>query len=63
MLNDVAILGVYLPALLVAVVAAVPPFLACRWLLGRAGLLSRVAYLPLFELSVFVMVLGAVAYL
>ena len=63
MIGEIAIGGVYLPAMLVLGAAA----LALTWTLSRlftlTGVYRLVAYRPLVDLCVFVLLLGLLAFL
>ena len=58
MIKEAAFAGVYFSPFVPHLLLAVPVFWLCRRLLGRLGLLSRVWYLPLFELALFVVILA-----
>lgn len=63
MIGEVSIDGLYLPPLLLLALAAL---VVCRILnlaLGRTGFYRRVWHPALFDFSLFVIVLGALAYL
>jgi hypothetical protein len=62
MLQEINVFGVCLSPFIGHLLMAVAPFLICRWLLGRFGLLSQVWHPALFELSLFVSILSLVAY-
>lgn len=62
MFKEANFAGVYFSSFILQLLVAAVPFFACRWLLARLGLLSRLWHLGLFELSLFVLVLGAVVY-
>ncbi|MDE2405665.1 MAG: DUF1656 domain-containing protein [Sphingomonadales bacterium] len=58
MTGEVAVAGVYLPALLVlAVLAVVLAWLASR-LLALAGAYRLIAYRPLFDVALTILILG-----
>ena len=54
--------GFYLPAILLWLAAALLPYLAVRWGLRRAGFYRLVWHPPLFDLALFVMLLGALMF-
>ncbi|KFC71485.1 DUF1656 domain-containing protein [Massilia varians] len=63
MIGEVSIYGLYLPPLLLLALAAL---VVCRILnlaLARTGFYRRVWHPALFDFSLFVIVLGALAYL
>jgi len=62
MLQEINIFGVCLSPFTGHLLMAVAPFFACRWLLARFGLLSRLWHPALFELALFVSILSIVAY-
>jgi hypothetical protein len=62
MVKEINIYGVCLSPFIGHLLAAIAPFYLCRWLLARAGLMSRLWHPPLFELSLFVSILTLVAY-
>jgi len=53
-------LGFYLPPLVIWALLALLPFLALRWLIGRLGFYRLVWHRPLFDASLYVIMLGAV---
>lgn len=62
MFKEAQFAGVYFAPFLLQLLIAAVPFFVCRWLLARLGILSRLWHLGLFELSLFVVILGAVVY-
>lgn len=60
--QELDILGVCVPPFVGHLVAALLLFLGCRWLLARSGLLARLWQPALVELSLFVVLLSAMAY-
>lgn len=62
MVQEINIFGVCLSPFVGHLLFAIVPFFACRWLLGRFGLLSRFWHPALFELALFVSILSIVAY-
>jgi hypothetical protein len=62
MTQEINIFGVCLSPFIGHLLFAVVPFFACRSLLARLGLLSRIWHPALFELSLFVSILAIVAY-
>lgn len=61
MIAEIDIHGVFLPALLVWAALALPVTVLLRALLRRAGAYRLVWHAPLFDLALFVLVLGGVA--
>jgi hypothetical protein len=57
-LSEVNIGGIYVAPIVVHVVAAIPPFLICRWALGHLGVLRKVWHAALFELAVYLTLLS-----
>ncbi len=62
MLREINILGVFISPFAWHLLLALPPFLACRWLLARTGLLFKVWHTGLFELALYVLILSLVVY-
>ena len=62
MLTEIDIFGVCVSPFAPHLLAAAPPFLACRWLLARTGLLAWTWHPALVELSLFILTLAVVAY-
>jgi hypothetical protein len=58
MLSEVNIGGIYVAPIVVYVVAAIPPFLICRWALGHLGVLRNIWHPALFELAVYLTLLS-----
>ena len=56
MLKEVEFAGIYFAPFVLNLLLAAPVFFVCRWLLGRCGVLSRIWYLALFELALFVVI-------
>jgi hypothetical protein len=59
-IGEVDIYGVFVPPLLLMVLAAMPLAAAVRMVLTRVGAYRFVWHRPLFDLSVFVIILYAV---
>jgi uncharacterized protein DUF1656 len=57
--HSVEFLGFYLPPALLWAVAAVIPFAALRWLLERFGLYRFVWHRSLFNLALYVLLVGS----
>jgi hypothetical protein len=57
MLTEIDIGGIYIATFALHLALAVPAFFALRWLLARSHILSRLWYLALCELALFVVVL------
>jgi len=57
MLTEINVGGIYIAPFALHLLIAAPPFFLLRWLLSRLGLLSRVWYLALCELALFILVL------
>jgi hypothetical protein len=62
-LHTVEILGFYLPPLVLWAGGALVPFLVLRWLLGRFGLYRFVWHRSLFNLALYVVLVGGVVFL
>ena len=58
MLSEVDVGGIYVAPIVVYAVAAIPPFLICRWALGHLGVLRNIWHPALFELAVYVTLLS-----
>ena len=58
MFKEVEFAGIYFSPFVLHLLMAATVFFACRWLLGRLGLLSRIWYLALFELALFIVILS-----
>jgi Protein of unknown function (DUF1656) len=56
--HDVELVGFYLSPLLLWAVAALIPFALVRWLLERAGLYRFVWHRSLFNLALYVLLVG-----
>jgi hypothetical protein len=61
--HTVAIFGVYLPALVLWAGASLVPYFGLRWLFDRFGLYRFVWHRPLFNLALYVVLVGGVVYL
>lgn len=57
MLTEINVDGIYIAPFALHLLMAVPPFLVLRWVLSRTGVLSRLWYLALCEVCLFVVVL------
>jgi hypothetical protein len=62
-LHTIEFLGFYLPPLLLWAAAAVIPFLILRWLLERMGFYRFVWRRSLFNLALYVLLVGGTAFL
>jgi hypothetical protein len=62
MIGEISIYGVYVPALLLLALAALAVSRLLNLALARTGLYRLVWHPALFDLSLFVIVLGALAY-
>lgn len=60
--KEAELAGVCFSPFIIELLLAAVVFFACRWLLARLGLLSRLWHLGLFELSLFILILSAVVY-
>lgn len=60
MIAELDLYGVFLPALLVWALLAYPVTLLLRGVLRRLGLYRWIWHAPLFEFSLFVLVLGGI---
>ncbi|MXP65995.1 DUF1656 domain-containing protein [Roseomonas sp. M0104] len=60
MIAELDLYGIFLPALLVWALLAYPVTLLLRWALRRLGLDRWIWHPPLFELALFVLVLGGI---
>jgi hypothetical protein len=58
MLNEVDVAGIYVAPIVVYAVAAIPPFLVCRWALRHLGVLRNIWHPALFELAVYLTLLS-----
>ena len=58
LLSTVDVFGFYVPPLFFWTVAALVPFALLRWAIGRARLYRFVWHRALFDLSMYVIVLG-----
>ena len=63
MIGEVSIYGLYLPPLLLLALAALVVCRILNLVLARTGFYRRVWHPALFDFSLFVIVLGALAYL
>lgn len=61
--HSVEFLGFYLPPLALWAGAALVPFIVCRWLIGRLGLYRFVWHRSLFNLALYVLLVGGAVYL
>ncbi|MCQ4161081.1 DUF1656 domain-containing protein [Roseomonas sp. GC11] len=61
MIAEIDLYGIYLPALLVWAVLALPVVALLRRLLQAAGAYRLVWHAPLFDFALFLLVLGGVA--
>lgn len=59
MLTDLDIYGVYLPGFFAIMLAAYLASVALRFVAGRLGLYAYVWHRALFDLAVYVLILGA----
>lgn len=57
MLTEINMGGLYIAPFSLHLLVAVPPFFLLRWVLSRTGALSRLWYLALCEICLFVVVL------
>jgi hypothetical protein len=55
--------GFYLPPLVLWATASLLPFIVLRWLLVRFGLYRFVWHRPLFNLALYVLLVGGVIFL
>ena len=60
--HTVEFFGFYLPPLVVWAAASLLPFFALRWLLDRFGLYRFIWHRPLFNLALYVLLVGGVAF-
>lgn len=60
--HSVEFLGFYLPPLALTALAAIVIFVLLRWLLGRLGFYRFVWHPPLFNVALYVVLLGAVVF-
>jgi Protein of unknown function (DUF1656) len=60
--QSVEFLGFYLPPLVLCAGGAAVLFLILRWLLARLGLYHFVWHRPLFNLALYVLLLGGVVF-
>ena len=63
MLQEINLFGLCVSPVVVHLALAAPPFLACRWLLARTRLLSRLWHPALFELCLFIIVVTGISQL
>ena len=63
MIGEVSLYGLYLPPLLLLTLAALAVCRALNLVLARTGFYRLVWHPALFDVSLFVIVLGALAYL
>lgn len=61
--HGVELIGFYLPPLALCAAVAIVLFLVLRGLLGRFGLYRFVWHRPLFDLAIYVVLLGSVVFL
>jgi hypothetical protein len=61
--HSVEFLGFYLPPLALCAGGAVVLFVLLRWLLARLGLYHFVWHRPLFNLALYVLLLGGVVFI
>jgi hypothetical protein len=61
--HSVEFLGFYLPPLVLCAGGAIVLFVILRWLLARLGLYRFVWHRPLFNLALYVVLLGGVVFL
>lgn len=61
--HPVEFLGFYLPPQMLWALVALLPFALARWLIGRFGLYRFVWHRPLFNLALYVLMVGAVVLL
>jgi uncharacterized protein DUF1656 len=61
--HTVEFVGFYLPPLMVWAIGALIPFAALRWLLDRAGLYRFVWHRSLFNLALYVLLVGGGVFL
>lgn len=62
-LHTVEFAGFYLPALLLRAAAAIIPFAVIRWLFERMGLYHWLWHRPLFNLALYVLLIGGIVFL
>lgn len=60
MIEEIDIYGVFLPSLLVWMVLAFVLAQAVRWALSRAGAYAHIWHRPLFDIALYVIILGFV---
>jgi protein AaeX len=58
MLSEIDVGGIYVAPIVVYAIAAIPPFLILRWVLGRLGVLRNIWHPALFELAGYVTLLS-----
>jgi len=54
--------GFYLSPLVLWIVLALIPFILVRWVLGRIGAYAYIWHRPLFEVALFVTILGGLIF-
>jgi hypothetical protein len=54
--------GFYLPPLVLWALVVLVPFLVVRWVLGRAGAYAFIWHRPLFDVALFVAMLGGLVF-
>jgi hypothetical protein len=54
--------GFYLPPLVLWALVALVPFLVVRWVLGRTGAYAFIWHRPLFDVALFVAILGGLVF-
>ena len=60
--HTVELVGFYLPPLMLWAAVAIIPFVILRWLLERFGLYRFVWHRPLFNLAVYVLLMGGLVF-
>jgi Protein of unknown function (DUF1656) len=60
--HTVEFVGFYLPPLMLWAAGAIIPFVIVRWLLERFGLYRFVWHRPLFNLAVYVLLMGGLVF-
>ncbi|QJP17350.1 DUF1656 domain-containing protein [Starkeya sp. ORNL1] len=61
--HSISFFGFYLPPLLLWASVALIPYVLARWAIGRAGLYRFVWHRPLFNLALYVLILGGMIFI
>lgn len=61
-LRPLDLFGFYLPPLVLWLVVSLAPFLLLRWLLDRVGAYNWVWHRPLFDVALYVVILGGLIF-